>query len=950
MSILPERKPEYKSENHSHSTLKHSKADWVVSSQDNPAPCCGRTKDADCTWLANLEAIYCHTHFKDGSTSSFTYQGRTYNATGEKKDGYVGTSEFIWVDRGSKERWQKPVTPKARPGQRVTFVYMHANTGEPLMRVERVDKGNGGKDFYPYFFNPATKSWSEKAGINKELEPYVLPFQWTHELVKAAVINGDAIFLTEGEGKAKALLDKCGIPAISLHGGSNKYGKGKGNYDLVQTLLKGVNLVLCPDRDVPGLKGMGAIAADFSKAQWLYAEPDSWEWSNLPLENGFDVKDWLDQGATKKQILAAVGEKRQLAEKGKSPKVVPIKGFTPVAGEELRARVDELQDRGLSGSELAISISELASSTGRQTRELWDLYHQREQEREAEETREERKGELASLLRIAKHKIKLKDYLYPVLAKPLALISEGMGVPEAVSLYTLLPTVASLCKIGTRLEIVSSLGFYAKPILYCGIVAESGSAKSPIMGSILKPLQELQAEVDKAYAEALAQFEDDLEAWNSADRKNRGVKPKLPLPREYFVKDMTPEAVAQIQGQQPDQGFLNWQDELSAIVNGRGKYTGGKGTDKENLLSGKDGSGIKVNRASGKRISVTETSLSIVGGTQPDTLKKMMGDFSDGAGEWARFLWTLIPLQARPLPKDSVTHDISELLKALYTNLEALPAATYKMSPEAYSLYADWHDKLDRKRLDEPKQALRSVYSKMQSDTGVLMLLLHLTNSLLEGKSEPALLVSAETAKQAISLAKASINSVRQIHLLGVDGKTDQTPLLQKVIELSQRKGFLTASDVKRGIWECKASTEEIRGMFQDLVAMGHGEIQGTGRTLKWSIIQEPTQSSKTATPEPTILTEPPASDTQLRNADASSQVVERGSEAKKIVRASDGVEFRVGEMVNLVASVDLDEWDWVNIQGIAIEDIVNGYAKLHILESPHPLEMLQKRTQTGGV
>jgi hypothetical protein len=53
------------------------------------------------------------------------------------------------------------------------------------------------------------------------------------------------------------------------------------------------------------------------------------------------------------------------------------------------------------------------------------------------------------------------------------------------------------------------------------------------------------------------------------------------------------------------------------------------------------------------RISLPRTSLSITGTIQPDILREMMGDFSDANGQWARFLWCLLPLKPAPFPRQT---------------------------------------------------------------------------------------------------------------------------------------------------------------------------------------------------------------------------------------------------------------------------------------------------------
>jgi CRISPR-associated protein Cmr3 len=74
-------------------------------------------------------------------------------------------------------------------------------------------------------------------------------------------------------------------------------------------------------------------------------------------------------------------------------------------------------------------------------------------------------------------------------------------------------------------------------------------------------------------------------------------------------------------------------DELAGLFKGQNQYRNGRGNDKESLLTAFDGSGLKVNRTSGLRISLPRTSLSLTGTIQPDILREMMGDCSDASGQ-----------------------------------------------------------------------------------------------------------------------------------------------------------------------------------------------------------------------------------------------------------------------------------------------------------------------------
>jgi hypothetical protein len=97
--------------------------------------------------------------------------------------------------------------------------------------------------------------------------------------------------------------------------------------------------VLCPDRDQQGVAFMAEVAADNPGAQWLYADPRSWEWENLPTGNGYDIADYIEEGATKDDLLASIGMNRHQRRDGKPSYeeiISTIEGFVGLYANDAR--------------------------------------------------------------------------------------------------------------------------------------------------------------------------------------------------------------------------------------------------------------------------------------------------------------------------------------------------------------------------------------------------------------------------------------------------------------------------------------------------------------------------------------------------------------------------------------------------------------------------------------
>jgi CRISPR-associated protein Cmr3 len=515
-------------------------------------------------------------------------------------------------------------------------------------------------------------------------------------------------------------------------------------------------------------------------------------------------------------------------------------GKQPLAEVSLRDRTLEILNRNQDRSERDEAFIRLAKTTGVTTREIKELATSLESEVDLEESRSDRKAEIENLLRIGNYSLTLQDYLDPSVALPLERVGGWMGTTPAAMLTTLYPVIGSLLKVGTRLELIKGTDHYALPVVYTGLVCESGAGKTPAQKTILKPIFALQDEAEIEYKERLLDYQQELSKWKKL-KDNDEPAPEQPVPQEYYTTDATSEAIALIQSQQPNEGFLGWFDELPALFKSQGQYKNGRGADGEKILSDRDGTGFKVNRASGKRLVVNQSAYSITGSLQPLILRQMMGDFTDTNGQWARFLWTVMQVQPAPYPDDAIPFDVSGLLKGIYKRLRNLPPITYTLSSQAKKLYRSWYNELDRLKMAESRQGFRAVYSKMKGDTGVLALLLHCFNGCVAEGSTPALEVDAATMAAAIKLSKYHIGQVKLIHSEGDVANGVVAAIHAKIIQLSERKGWLKAADVRDIDRQTKKqfSANDIRRHFQELETSGFGQTKGESTKLMWSIYKE---------------------------------------------------------------------------------------------------------------
>lgn len=780
---------------------------------------------------------------------------------------------------------------QSRQSQTRTWEYLD-RSGNKLVRVVRIDNSSLSKIIWQEYWlehpdlakfrtdeywvklsvkdydkGKCTKAQWELFNELKEKKRQHIPI-YRYQEIKQALKENKTIFIVEGESCADKLWE-LGIPATTNIGGSKKW-----HYLNSQDLIlakSNPSMILCPDRDKPGVEHMERIYQDFPSAQWLYAFPQSPLWNiSLPLSDGLDIADWidelkdsyrLDRSETIKTIYESIEGYRNLSVNNVnkllsnsdevSNSVVNKSVNNPVNNRqqsqhfhklnapqmtkvELIAKLHEIIDIAPKKSIIITLFFQLSKETGRSVSQIEKLYNELIKEIDRESERPVQKQEIKQLLTLESTHLQLKDYLPVEMVKPLNHIAEILGSNSSSQLTALLPVVASLINPDTKLILIKSSKFYARPIFYSAIIGESGSAKSPTMKIFSDPLtQYMQGKAENVYQRQLAEYE--------IIKADKSIENKPPKPKaiEYYVTDCTSECVAQIINDQPNKGFLMLFDELSGLIKQNNAYRGGKGADQEKILSGRDGTGWKVNRKSGDRFNNSRSTYSILGGITPDILRQQMGSCQDESGYWARFVYSYLPVKKCKFPDDELNIDIYPMLCSLYENLERLPATEYHLCPVGTAIYQDFFNEMEEMKITDSHQAMRAVYAKFKRVAGEIALLLqslHKAFYYSEDDENGTNYLFPEFMAMGIELAKRYIAEIKAIYLRheGSDEKSI-SPIYSRIINLSERKGWLKARDLKQGDrFFRKLNTVEIRHHFQNLIDLGFGVIRGVGKAVEW--------------------------------------------------------------------------------------------------------------------
>ena len=323
-----------------------SESDWIESSAKNPCPVCGRN-ERDCLIHSDRRTVRCKTRATGSAkwatppdeVGDYKFTGRietsgvhdraVYSIPGTKIADSVFTKASKKSPKSSKS-FMKPATvpakatekkvkvAKARKEEAGTHIFVYpAASGENACRVVRVDDGAGNKRIWQEYWikddrlsRHSKDGWvsvsdtkvkdgratAEERALYLELAKPIQESLHLYRIEEAIALHESSklpLLVVEGELKVHSLL-ALGIPATCCIGGSNKFEDyGGENYLEDLARVEESMLVVCPDRDAPGMKYAESLTDLYPAAKLLYCEPTSPNW--IAPSDGYDIKNWIDE-------------------------------------------------------------------------------------------------------------------------------------------------------------------------------------------------------------------------------------------------------------------------------------------------------------------------------------------------------------------------------------------------------------------------------------------------------------------------------------------------------------------------------------------------------------------------------------------------------------------------------------------------------------------------------
>lgn len=227
--------------------------------------------------------------------------------------------------------------------------------------------------------------------------------------------------------------------------------------------------------------------------------------------------------------------------------------------------------------------------------------------------------------------------------------------------------------------------------LWCVVVGPPSVKKSASIGRAVRRLRRMDADMARENAKKIADHVEQMEAYKEAKKaaKKTGEAvpcPEAPAKERVVIEDITIESMVDVL-KDNSRGVLCVQDELSGWFGSMDAYTGGKtgGKDRAAWLQAYNGGFRQVDRVTRGSVLIQNFSCSIIGGIQPDAIRRIAKDMTDD-GLMQRFM-VVIGRNAREFDRvenSTISRAFGELIDHLYC---IVPGNTpVRLSEEAHQV------------------------------------------------------------------------------------------------------------------------------------------------------------------------------------------------------------------------------------------------------------------------
>jgi hypothetical protein len=407
------------------------------------------------------------------------------------------------------------------------------------------------------------------------------------------------------------------------------------------------------------------------------------------------------------------------------------------------------------------------------------------------------------------------DLMPPTLAAFAVEQGELIGADPAGLAVASLAVCAAVIRDQIKIKVKHHGGWMESARLWAALVGPASSKKTPSITAAAWPVTDIDAKLYRTYAEEKRRWE----ALSADDRRSR-ERPKQVRAR---LEDTTVEAAQEILRDSPN-GVLCLHDELSGWFGGMDKYAGYRGAarDRGFWLQAYNGGTYVFDRVSRGSGLIQNLSVSLLGGIQPDTMRKISADTVDDG-----LIQRIVPVMMRPatmsrdaeFPAAAVKY--TDLVRRLY-QLEN-PFNQIQFIDAAMEIRTELESKhLELTLYETINKKLAAHIGKYDGIFARLCLIWHCVEC-VEKREEPGLIDAAQAQRVADFLHGFLLPHAVAFYtsIFGLSDEHDRLTAVAGYI-LAHKLKVLTNRDIQRGDRTMRNLKKyDVENVFHQLDALG---------------------------------------------------------------------------------------------------------------------------------
>jgi hypothetical protein len=418
--------------------------------------------------------------------------------------------------------------------------------------------------------------------------------------------------------------------------------------------------------------------------------------------------------------------------------------------------------------------------------------------------------------------------------------AQAFGCP--VDFFGVSILVVAAAMIGMSRAVAAKPSWTESPRIYAAIVADPGSAKTPAVNYVLKPIHQIQGSLSNLFAESFRKheaekqkYERELSVWKK-DKKTGDppTPPKEPTLERIIASDTTIEALCKILNDNL-RGILIARDELTAWVCSMNQYKSRGGADRQVYLSLWSGEPLTVDRKKHPLPLILQAPfVCVFGALTPDMLPELGDERGRQDGFIHRILFSYPDGTATGVfSEEEIPEEIEKAWHDAVRRLRELEGETcgdgqhspvvVELEVEAKEIFVQFFDEVVG-NLTDPNfpYELHGPWSKLRSYCLRVAVVLHeLQNVFAESPSET---VSARTMSSACDVITYFQGHIRKVYR-SLRTTSEDRRIERAVQWLKSHDGRATLRNLARNNVAGVKKASEAQRLANDLVDRGLARI-----------------------------------------------------------------------------------------------------------------------------